>query len=958
MPSPNDSDAALAAFADYAATLKGDEKGEAQVFLDRLFRAFGHGGVSEAGATLESRVKRQGRGTGFADLLWPGRVLIEMKKGGEDLGKHFDQARDYWMNTFPKPRYVVLCNFREFWIYDLNVQHDPLDKVPVADLVARQTAFGFLYEREQPSVFDNNRVKVTREAAGKVAQVFNSMIAGAGTRRPEPRERAQRFILQSVVAMFGEDTGLLPSGLFVELLDEARQHPERSYDLFGGLFRQMNTPEPARGGRYRGVPYFNGGLFAAVEPVELSEGELFLLEEAARQDWSKVQPPVFGALFEASMDEGKRHASGAHFTYEVDIQKIVLPTLVRPWRERIAAADTLTALAEARRDLARFHVLDPACGSGNFLYVAFRELKRLELALLERIREKGFTPAALRREGIDFASVVSPRQFFGLDTSAFAVELAKVTLMIAKELARRELLDAVPAGQAALDLPLDASLPLDNLDANVRQADALFADWPAADAIVGNPPFQSKNKMQQELGADYVRRLRARYPDVPGRADYCVYWIRRAHDHLPAGGRAGLVGTNTIRQNYSREGGLDHVVATGGTITEAVASQVWSGDAAVHVSLVNWVKGDAPGPKRLSWQKGDRLGSPLEAAEVDRIPASLSPLVDVTGAASLRANVTSDACYQGQIRGHEGFLLDVERARALLKDASARPAVFPFMIGDDLVGRSAPSRYIIDLNRCEDVFCAQQFGKAFEQVKARVLPDVEKKAEEERAEGKPGRWAGRLRRWWKFERGRGELISRLDQLPRYIACSRVTKRPIFEFIDSGIRPDDTVQVFPLADDYSFGILQSGIHWAWFVARCSTMKADWRYTSNTVFDSFPWPQAPTLAQVRAVAEAAVALRTLRRDLTTRHGLSLRDLYRTLDTPGQNPLRAAHERLDQSVRAAYAMPPKADVLAFLLDLNQTLAAAEAAGTPIVGPGLPPSAPDASAFVTPDAVRPAPL
>ncbi len=198
-------------------------------------------------------------------------------------------------------------------------------------------------------------------------------------------------------------------------------------------------------------------------------------------------------------------------------------------------------------------------------------------------------------------------------------------------------------------------------------------------------------------------------------------------------------------------------------------------------------------------------------------------------------------------------------------------------------------------------------------------------------------------------------MGQMDGVPRYIACARVTLRPIFEFLDADIRPNDKLQVFVLEDDYSFGVISSSVHWAWFVAKCTTLGPTPNYNAESIWDTLPWPQAPTQAQVTAVAEAAVALRTLRLALMTQHKLSLRDLYRILEQPGQNPLRTAHERLDAAVRAAYGMPKTADVLAFLLALNGSLAAREAAGDPVVGPGLPAAlglAP--GAFVTADAVR----
>ena len=582
----------IKAFVDYGRTLAGYERGEAQVFCDRLFQAFGHAGYKEAGATLEFKVKRQGRALAFADLLWRPRLLLEMKSRGEKLQKHYQQAFDYWLNAVPdRPQFVVLCNFDEFWIYDFNTQlHEPVDTVNLEDLIDRYEVFNFLLPEERKPLFKNDRVAVTRAAADKVAQIFNALV-----KRGEDRERSQRFILQCVVAMFSEDFDLLPKGLFSELLDDCAGGAS-SYDLLGSLFHQMNAQRWARGGRFQGVAYFNGGLFTAIDPIELKKDELLVMMDAASENWSKVAPPIFGTLFQSSMDEEQRHAYGAHFTSEADIQKVVRPTIVRPWREKIAKASTLKELRGLADDLLQFRVLDPACGSGNFLYIAYRELVNLEMEILAKIHDN-FGEAA--RKAVGTASLVKTTQFFGLDREPFAVELAKVTLMLAKRLALAETHDSWFAENNDLPFEFEKPLPLDNLDLNIRCDDALFAAWPTTDVIIGNPPYQSKNKMQQEFGRAYLNRVRDRYPDVPGHADYCVYWFRRAHDELAPGGRAGLVGTNTIRQNYSREGGLDHIVNTGGTITEAVSTQVWSGDAVVHVSIVNWIKGDEPGEKKL-----------------------------------------------------------------------------------------------------------------------------------------------------------------------------------------------------------------------------------------------------------------------------------------------------------------------------------------------------------------------
>lgn len=210
-----------------------------------------------------------------------------------------------------------------------------------------------------------------------------------------------------------------------------------------------------------------------------------------------------------------------------------------------------------------------------------------------------------------------------------------------------------------------------------------------------------------------------------------------------------------------------------------------------------------------------------------------------------------------------------------------------------------------------------------------------------------------LRSWWKLSYAREDMVHELSSLQRYIACGQVTKRPIFGFLDRSIRPNAALQVFAFDDDYSFGILQSDIHWQWFVNRCSTLTERFRYTSNTVWDSFPWPQKPTLPAMKAVAEAAVELRTIRTDLMTKHGRSLRELYRTLELPGDNPLKAAHSKLNTAVRSAYGMPPKADPLQFLLALNAKVTDAEAKGGFVQPPGLPASVQNRAQFVTKDCI-----
>jgi hypothetical protein len=954
--------------------VSGDEKGQAQIFLDRLFQAFGHPGVLEAGGQIEFRVRQaaqDGGGTAFADLVWKPVVLVEMKRRGADLQRHYRQAFDYWTRLVPnRPRYVVLCNFDQFRVYDFETQMDaPVDTLELTELPSRWGPLAFLFPGDHKPSFNNDRVAVTREAADALAACFRRLV------RPDrsptvPRPIAQRFILQMMVALFAEDIGLLEKYFVTNLLEECHSLTD-TYDLIGGLFAAMNSREAARGGRFKAIPYFNGGLFADPARLELLDQELVLLRKAAAFNWTKVQPEIFGTLFQHSMDDEERHAFGAHFTHPADIMKIVGPTIVQPWREQIEGAKTLKRLHELQHRLHDFRVLDPACGSGNFLYIAYRELKRLEARLIERVQE--FPSQA--EPGQMPLSFLSAQNFYGMDIQPFAVEIAKVTMMIARKLAIDELHITEPA------------LPLDNLDQNFIAADALVtpdgkpAPWPKADVIIGNPPFLGSRYFAKEHGYEYVRKVHAVFPDVPKMADFCVYWFRKAQDHIPActaenpvTGRAGLVGTQNIRNNESREGGLDYIVE-GGTIVEAVDNQPWSGEANVHVSIANWVKTKEaellPGTRQL-WFKAASNGAvrrprrkgqsstkeyQLDVRPCDFINSALSDETDVGAAAALSVNASPKLVFTGQNPCHEGFKLTPTEAGRLLKEqAEMREVIFPYMTGLDLVTAGVPTRWVIDFGQ-RDVLEAQKFPAAFDILKERVMKDVLAKAEKEKAAtGKDStRWTRMAERWWQFRDWMPGTVAAVNAHPRYIVCPRVTKRPTFAFVSREVRPDMQLMVFGFEDDYSFAVLQSSAHWQWFAAKCSKFKSDFRYTGDTVFETFPWPQATTAKQVREVAEAGRAMRQVRADALAKMKGGLRSLYRTLELPGANPLKEAHADLDEAVLGAYGFSVKKDILAQILSLNGEIARGIEKGEPVIAPGIPPNFPNPGALVTKDCIRP---
>jgi SAM-dependent methyltransferase len=950
--------------------IKGDEKGEAQIFLEHFFVALGFvDGLKGAGADCEYRIKNDKKKTSFADLVWKPRVLIEMKKSGEDLSIHLQQAFSYWSQLVPnRPNYVILCNFDEFWIYDFDKDiYEPQEKIDRQQLEQRKEAFTFLLPKAKKPLFQTDREDVTEKVAGYIADLYRSLAENAARNPVVPAEDAMLYCLQCVLCLFAEDIDLLPGKIFTRLIDECVNKegtghdkiPE-TFDLISGLFREMNTSGVTPGGRYKDVDYFNGGLFDKIIPIELSKKELDLLEIACRKNWWHINPSIFGSIFEGLMNKERRHTLGAHYTSEIDIKKIIDPVIVQPWRQKIDDVldkhdarqrdKTTEALKQLHIELCNYKVLDPACGSGNFLFVAYKEIKLIEKEILGH-----FKLIADNKTSWDYAiscNHVSTNQFFGMDLNPNAVELAKVTLMIAKEMSIKEAMDK------------QETLPLDNLDRNIISTDALFTEWPQVDAIIGNPPFQSKNKMQQEFGVEYTNKLRKAYPEVPGRADFCVYWFYKAHKHMKNGSYAGLVGTNTIRQNYSREGSLDFITNNGGEIFNAYSSVEWGGEAVVFVSIVSWKKGDYIGEKELYTINENKE---TQRDILPYINSSLSLNIDVSSAKVLACNKEPKKCFQGQTHGHPGFLLSVKEAKKILNsDIKYEEVIKPFLIGDELVGKpkSIPERFVIDFSY-HDVLSASSFSIPFKILEEKILPYRKKVAEEQEKKNREAleknpkikvtkHRINFLKQWWRLDWFKREMLDELKGISRYIACSRVTSRPIFEFIATTIRPSDALMVFAFEDDYSFGIIQSNMHWNWFIEKCSTMKGDPRYTTDSVWDTFPWPQTPTEAQIKKVAKAAKALRLARTQTMLQHKMSFRDLYRLLEQPGNNPIKDLHAVLDNAVIAAYNFDHKKDLLSQLLTLNFSIAQKETKNEKIQAPGLPEFVKNKNEYVSDDCVR----
>ncbi len=923
-----------------AGGFRGKDAGEA--FARGLIGCFGAlEGEAPEGLRFDHRfpVVDQGkRGERAVSAYWePRRVLVDVVDRDAVLDAAWSELLRACLQLDAEPQYVVLTNQRDVRLYDLARDRGaPRLSVALDELPKYSEAFPFFEPDWVPGTTPKiiNVDKVSKEVADLVAKVYRALAES----NPGRAEDVTRFTLQCIVAMFSEDIGLLPKEYFTTLLyraaEEGAAEEGGAAEKLAELFRQMATE-----GDDSGVPYFNGGLFTDPVTLELGESPLRALTKASEANWTFVDPHIFGSVFQGIMDDDERHASGAHYTAREDIMSVVGPTIVEPWRERISAASTLSELQELLKDLSRFKVLDPACGSGNFLYVAFRELYKLETEVLCRAYEF----ASVKKGGkVSWTSGIRTTSFFGLDINPFAVELAKTTLNIAKKIAHEERKATVMELFEQNLLETDPSLPLDNLDENIVCADALFTEWPEVDAIVGNPPFLGMQKIREELGPDHLERLKDAFP-TGGIVDLCAYWFRRAHDHLGPSGRAGLIATSGIRMGRAREVSLEYVVARGGAITDAVSSRLWPGEAALNVSIVNWIRGSVDHARLTIDGKTHRL---------DVVHPHLQLHADLSNAVGLESNRAGTI--RGIMFGHSAFVVDDPVRSAVAADGCLRPIA----TGTDLLTGKCEANpdYCIWLHGSSDDSDAQRRSEAgATHLREFVKSHIEKKANDPKRPKHYQRW---LERWWEPLDPRYDLVDDMASKSRIVVCSSPQSRPVFLFASTELVPTNTLQVFLYEDDYAFGVIQSSLHWAWTKAKGGRVRSDYRYTSK-VWKSFPWPQEPTEADVAAVGQAAQALRATRRRLMDENGWSLRDLYRSAEVEGPHPLKDAQAALDAAVEAAYGKPADQEATEFLLELNLILAEDEAAGETIQGPGLPAGLdPKDPRWFSTDCIEPPPL
>ena len=829
--------------------------------------------------------------------------------------------------------------------------------------------------------------KATREIAGKLAGIAKAL-ESAG----HDAERVAGFLTRCLFSMFAEDVGLLPKASFSELLESLQQNPGQFVPLVGALWKEMDEGGFSVVLRHT-LPRFNGKLFKSPDVLPLDRDQIGLLRQAAGADWTLVEPAIFGTLLERALDPAERHSLGAHYTPRPYVERLVLPTVIEPLRERwanVQAAALLLAnegkAAAALAEIDAFHhqlcsvrVLDPACGSANFLYVTIEHMKRLEGEILDFAHSIGGGQQRLEAAGL----TVDPHQFLGLELNPRAAAIAELVLWIGylqwhfrtrsaglppspilRDFRNIECRDAVLAHDGSEPVCDANGIPQSRWDGKTTKAHSITgeqvpdesarqpllrynnsrrAQWPAADYIVGNPPFIGAATLRAALGDGYVEALRSTWSEVPESADYVMYWWQHAAALVNAGAvqRFGFITTNSLKQTFNRRI-VQQALADGLHLAFAIPDHPWvdSADgAAVRIAMtVGTATKNGDGRLLTVTSEREAGGEGLEVTLDSRngkLHADLRIGADVAGATTLRANCGISS--PGFKLHGAGFIVTPEEAAKLEADAPIKD----YRNGRDLTDRPRGVK-IIDLFGLTAADVRSRYPATYQWVCERVKPERDQNAR-----------ATYRDNWWIFGEPRRDLRPMLANLPRYIATVETAKHRAFQFLDAAIAPDNMLVCIALDDAFPLGVLSSAVHVVWALAAGGRLGIgnDPRYDKTRCFETFPFPDATPdqQARIRDLAEQLDAHR--KRQQAQHPTLTLTGLYnvlaklrvgetltakdKTIHEHGLvSVLQTLHDELDAAVLAAYGwsdLPASASetLLERLVALNAERAREEAAG-----------------------------
>ena len=861
---------------------------------------------------------------------------------------HFPDIRGYRIKLDDLEKPEVRALFQAIW-------HDPLSLDP-----------------------SRHAAKVTEEVATHLAELARLM----ETDGHDP-EKVSQFLMRCIFSMFAEDVGLIPAGSFMDILQKAVMDSGLFEHFVRDLWTAMNngTVSVALGKK---LLRFNGNIFANPEVLPLTQPQIGILLEAAKVDWKDVEPAIFGTLLERALDPKERHKLGAHYTPRAYVERLVIPTVMQPlreeWNDVQAAASLLFSQGkekEARNTVNEFHkrllkirILDPACGSGNFLYVTLEHMKRLEGEVLQELASYGEQRQSLLQ--------VDPHQFLGLEINPRAAHIAEMVLWIGylqwhfrthgnvsppepvikkfENIQHKDALLTYTSWKYAMD---ESGKPITRWDVETYKTDpatgqqvpdtsattvdmmyegVTATEWPEADFIVGNPPFGGDKRMRLVLGDGYAEALRATYTELRESCDFVMYWWHKAAELVRAGKvrRFGFITTNSINQVFNRRVVALHMEEKNPLhLTFAIPDHPWvdaSDGAAVRIAMTVGENGAGEGrlTRVTSEEKTDENERLITLEEnMGVIYADLRQGVDVLNVIPLKAN-EGISCV-GIALHAQGFLVTYEDATklGLGRDPALANIIRHYRNGKDIT-HAPRGIMVIDLFGLTIEEVRDKYPEVFQWVYTRVKPQRDQNREESR----------RLN-WWLFGRKNTELRSSLAGLFRYIATPMVAKHRIFTFLDIDILPDQKLVAFASEDAYHLSILSSKIHILWSSTVCSYIGVgnDPTYNKTLCFDPFPFPAATPeqQARIRDLGEKLDSHRKTRQELYPE--LTLTGMYNVLEALRQGReltikektiheqglvtvLRQLLDELDTAVAEAYGWPsdlPDEEILSRLVALN---------------------------------------
>lgn len=877
------------------------EHAEAKTFWDEFFQIFG---VSRRRvATFEAKVNKGDGQTGYIDLLWRGILLIEHKSRGKNLDRAFAQAKDYFPGIKDRdlPRYILVSDFARFRLYDLEAGSQ--SEFALEALYQHVQLFGFIAGYQTTVAQEQDPVNI--QAAEQMGRLHDQIktIGYAG-------HELEVYLVRLLFCLFAEDTSIFERRQFQDLIEQrtADDGQDLAYWL-ADLFQVLDTPVERRlktlDEQLAAFPYVNGRLFAERLPIAaFNTGMRQLLLDACALDWSRISPAIFGSLFQSVMNATVRRNLGAHYTSEKNILKLIKPLFLDEWRaefERVKHQPK--RLAEFHQRLAQLKFLDPACGCGNFLVIAYRELRKLELDVLRALYKDQDTASL---DIGQFQILCDVDQFYGIELEEFPAQIAQTALWLMDH--QMNLRVSEEFGRYFVRLPLRKS-------ATMVHGNALCLDWreivkpTELSYILGNPPFVGK----KEQSATQKQEMTRIFADTPsaGVLDYVAAWYRKAADYLaeqPAM-KAAFVSTNSITQGEQVGVLWADLLKRGVKIHFAHRTFQWSsearGKAAVHCVIIGFAVQDTPDKRLFDYETPNAEPQEIKATVINPYLID-APTLFISQRSRPLNNSIPEINY-GNMPIDKGNLIisEQEKNSLLEKYPKAERYIRQYLGGDEFINRIP--RYCLWL-----VNCHPSELRDFPEILQRIEANRQYRLSSNRLQTKllaktPGLF--------------GEIRQPSVQ---YLLIPKVSSEnrdyiPIgFCFPD--IIASGTTLIIPDATIYNFGILSSTLHMGWMKTVCGRLESRYQYSAGIVYNNFPWPQAPTDAQKQAIERAAQTVLAVRAQFPE---ASLADLYGPLTMPPV--LTKAHQKLDAAVDAAYTKHKFSgdhDRVAFLFTLYQQL------------------------------------